>query len=81
MTTRKPPAPAELAALLDTVDLEALDVPSGTVVVDAVVIAKTLEPDGTVGVHISCSAGTDWLTRWALVNWAGETVGGENEDA
>lgn len=51
-----------------------LDLDEGSLVSDAVLIAKVIGPDGTSAVAISDNPAMDWLTQYALIKAADRII-------
>lgn len=62
-----------IGPILDGLGLT-IDLADGELIDSAVVIVKTVTPDGSVAVDIANSAGMDWLGQLALITAAGRVV-------
>lgn len=51
-----------------------LDITEGSLVANAILIAKVIDENGNVGISISNSPGTSWLDELGLVTAAAEMI-------
>lgn len=64
-------AEQSVGSIFDTLHIE---LGEGDLVASAMVIAKVIRADGSIGLAITSTDGTDWLDRLALVTAANEMI-------